>query len=105
MESLDQCRRLKVREKARNVFCDEPTSFRPQGVTQHRSHLHQVFFRFRLDFLAFFAHISDFKLLVLEEFNKTIIPFALVGYETGYSQPGANPVGYLPSHIQRALME
>ena len=23
---LDQCRRLKVREKARNVFCDEPTS-------------------------------------------------------------------------------
>ena len=26
VESLDQCRRLKVREKARNVFCDEPTS-------------------------------------------------------------------------------
>ena len=25
VESLDQCRRLKVREKARNVFCDEPT--------------------------------------------------------------------------------
>ena len=25
-ESLDQCRRLGVREKARNVFCDEPTS-------------------------------------------------------------------------------
>ena len=28
-------------------------------------------------------------------FNKTIIPFTLVGYGTGY----------LPSHIQRALME
>jgi len=26
VESLDQCRRSKVREKARNVFCDEPTS-------------------------------------------------------------------------------
>ena len=26
VESLDQCRRLKVREKARNVFCDEPMS-------------------------------------------------------------------------------
>ena len=26
VESLDQCRRLEVREKARNVFCDEPTS-------------------------------------------------------------------------------
>ena len=42
----------------------------------------------------------------LEEFNKTIIPIALVGYDTGYSQLGATRlVGYLPSHIQRALME
>ena len=40
------------------------------------------------------------------EFNKTIIPFTLVGYEIGYSQLGASRlVGYLPSHIQRALME
>ena len=39
-------------------------------------------------------------------FNKTIIPFALVGYEIGYSQLGPTGlVGYLPSHIQRALME
>ena len=39
-------------------------------------------------------------------FNKTIIPFALVGYEIGYSQLGpAGLVGYLPFHIQRALME
>ena len=64
------------------------------------------FFRFRSDFLAFFAHISDFKFLVLKEFNKTIIPFALVGYETGYSQLSATRlVGYLPSHIQQARME
>ena len=64
------------------------------------------FFRFRSDFLAFFAHISSYKFLEFKEFNKTIIPFALVGYETGYSQLGATRlVGYLLSHIQRALME
>ena len=36
----------------------------------------------------------------------TIVPFALVGYATGYSQLGATRlVGYLPSHIQQARME
>ena len=55
------------------------------------------FFPFRLDFLAFFARISYFKFLEFKEFNKTIIPFAFVGYVTGYS--------YLPSNIQRALLE
>ena len=71
------------------------------------SHLHQVFFRFRSEFLPFFACISYFKFLGSKEFDKTIInPFVLVGYETGYSQLGATClVGYLPSHIQRALME
>ena len=44
------------------------------------------FFRFRSDFLAFFAHLSYFKFLEFKEFNKTIIPFALVGYKTDYSQ-------------------
>ena len=39
-------------------------------------------------------------------FNKTIIPFELVGYELGYRKLGLTGlVGYLPSHIQRALME
>ena len=48
---------------------------------------------------------SFFKFLDFKEFNKTIIPFAPVGYETGYSQLGATRlVGYLQSHIQRALM-
>ena len=40
-------------------------------------------FRFRSDFLAFFARIPYFKFLEFKEFNKTIIPFAFVGYETG----------------------
>ena len=71
--------------------------------------LHNIassFFRFRSDFLAFFARISYFKFLEFKEFNKTIIPFVFVGYATGYGQLGATRlVGYLPSHIQRALME
>ena len=58
------------------------------------------FFRFHSDFLAFFARISYFKFLEFKEFNKTIIPFALVGYETGYSQLGATRlVGYLLYHL------
>ena len=35
-------------------------------------------------------------------FNETIMLFALVGYEIGYSQ---GLIGYSPSHIQRAFME
>ena len=39
-------------------------------------------------------------------FNKTIIPFTLVRYEIGYSElVSTGLVGYLPSHIQLALME
>ena len=64
------------------------------------------FFRIRSDFLAFFARIWYFKFLEFKEFNKTIIPFVLVEYETGYSQLGATRLfGYPPSHIQHALME
>ena len=88
--SLDQCQRLEVRENARNVFlwwayvCLNTRCY----TTSHRS-----------DFLAFFAHISYFKFSEFKELNKTIIPFALVGYETGYSQLGTTRlVGYLPSH-------
>ena len=44
------------------------------------------FFRFHTDFLALCACISYFKFLEFKEFNKTIIPFVLVGYETGYSK-------------------
>ena len=48
VESLDQYRYLEVRQKARNVFFfgDEPMSVLPQGVTQHWSHLHQLFLDF-----------------------------------------------------------
>ena len=101
MESLDQCRRLEVREKARNVFCDEPVRLVLHNIASSSS-----FFQFRSEFVAFYARTSYFKFLEFKEFNKTIIPFALVGYETGYSQLGATRlVGYLPSHIQLALME
>ena len=43
------------------------------------------FFLFRSDFLAFFARISYLKFLEFKEFNKTIIPFTVVGFATGYS--------------------
>ena len=105
MESLDQCQCLEVHEKARNVFCDEPASVWSQGGL-HNIESSSIFLRFRLDFLAFFARIWYFTFMQYEEFNKTIIPFALVEYETGYNQLGATRlIGYLPSHIQPTLME
>ena len=62
--------------KGKKCFCDEPTCVWPQGgyIT---SHLHHVFF----DFARIFSY---FKCLEFKEFNKLVIPFALVGYETGY---------------------
>ena len=53
VESLDQCRHLKVREKARNVFCDEVTFVYPQGVMQHR-----IFIKFFFDFARIFSLFS-----------------------------------------------
>ena len=106
MESLDQCRRLEVREKARKCFFFVMSLRLSDHKVLHNIASSSSFFRFRTDFLAFFAPILYFKFLEFKEFNKTIIPFVLVGYETGYSQLGATRlVGYLPSHIQLALME
>ena len=64
---------------------------------------------FFFDFAGIFSISSlvfrTSKFLEFKEFNKAIIPLALVGYKTGYSQLGATLlVGYLPSHIQRVLM-
>ena len=57
------------------------------------------FFRFRSDVVAFFTRISYFKFLSLRNLMRLV-------YETGYSQLGATSlIGYLPFHIQRALME
>ena len=57
-------------------------------------------------FEAFLFLVSSNFLYFGCVFNKTIILFALVGYEIGYTQLGPTGlVGYLPSHIQRALME
>ena len=98
MESLDQFRRLEVREKARNVLV---MSLR----LSDQKVLHNIpSIVIKLGFARFFrSYFVLSKLLEFKEFNKTIIPFALVGYETGYSQLGATRlVGYLPSHIQRA---
>ena len=72
------------------------------------------FFSISLGFARFFRSYFGLQILMLKEFNKTIIPFALVGYETGYLPFNKTIIpfalvgyetGYLPSHIQRALME
>ena len=65
-----------------------------------------TFFDFARIFLLFSLVFRTSKLLEFKEFNKTIFPFTLVRCESGYRQLGATRlVGYLPSHIQRALME
>ena len=75
-------------------------------VLHHIDRIFVKFFSISLGFARYFRSYFGLQILVLKEFSKTIIPFALVGYETGYSQLGATRlVGYLPSHIQRALME
>ena len=103
VESLDHFRRLEVREKARNVFV---MSLRlSDHKVLHNIASYQFFFDFARIFSLFSLVFRTSKFLEFKEFNKTIIPFALVGYETGYSQLGATRlVGYLPFHIQRVLV-
>ena len=104
METLDQFRRLEVREKVRNVFMMSSACLTTKVL--HNIASSSSFFDFAPIFSLFSLVFRTSKLLEFKEFNKTITPFALVGYETGYSQHGAmRLVGYLPSHIQRALME
>ena len=94
MERLDQRRRSEVREKARKFFV---LTLRLSGHNElyTTSHLHQVFFDFARIFSLFSLVFRTSNSLEIKEFNKTIIPFALVGYETGYSQLGATRlVGY-----------
>ena len=106
MESLDQFRRLEVRENARIVFVMSLRLSDNKVLHNIASVLIKSFFDFARICSLFPLVFRTSKFLELKEFNKTIIPFALVGYETGYSQLGATRlVGYLPSHIQRALME
>ena len=68
MESLDQCRRLEVRKKARNVFCDEPTAVWPQGVTQHRTFI--KVFSISLGLSRFFRSYFYFKFLEFKELKQ-----------------------------------
>ena len=65
-------------------------------------------FPFAVDFGVLYSIKFSYKFKVNNgiEFNKAIIPLALVAYQIGFSQ--LDPSGfvrYLPSHIQRALME
>ena len=76
MERLDQFRRLEVREKSRNVFV---MSLRLSDLRIASS---SSFFDFARIFSLFSLVFRTSKFLEFKEFNKRIIPFALVGYET-----------------------
>ena len=90
---------FKSTRKGKKCFCDD-------HKVLHNIASSSSLFDFARIFSLFSLVFRTSKFLEIKEFNKTIIPFALVGYETGYSQLGARRlVGYLPSHIQRALME
>ena len=104
VESLDHFRSLEISEKVRNVFV---MSLRlSDHEVLHNIASSSTFFDFARIFSLFLLVFRTSKLLEFKEFNKTIIPFALVGYESGYSQLGATClVGYLSSHVQRVLME
>ena len=79
--NLDQYQSLEVREKVRNVFVMN------LRLSDHKV-LHNIassssFFDFARIFPPFGLIFHTSKLLEFKEFNETIIPFALVGYETG----------------------
>ena len=74
---MDQFRRLEVREKVWNVFAMSLRLSDKQVLTT------SSFFDFARNFSLFLLVFRTSKLLEFKEFNKTIIPFALVGYETG----------------------
>ena len=106
VESLDHFRSLEISEKVRNVFVMSLRLSDHEVLHVHNIASSSTFFDLARIFLLFSLVFRTSKLLEFKEFNKTIIPFPLIGYESGYSQLGATRlVGYLPSHIQRALME
>ena len=81
MESLDQFRRLEVCEKARNVFV--MSLLMSDLNVLHIFASSSSFFDFARIFTLFSLVFRTSKFLEFKEFNKTIIRFALVGYETG----------------------
>ena len=63
----------------------------------------------RLQSVVFTNKVGRNSRYFVSVFDKTIIPFALVGYEMIIANSALRAslrlVGYLPSHIQRALVE
>ena len=88
VETLDQFRRLEVREKIRSVFV---MNLRLSGhKVLHNIASSSSFFDFAQIFSLFSLVFRTSTFLKFKEFNKTTIPFPLVGYETGYSPLGAS---------------
>ena len=104
VESLDQCWCLEVRKKARNVFCDEPRSVWPQGVYT-TLHLHQVFFYLAWIFSLFSLIFRTSNFWSLRNLIKQLFHSGLLDMRLVIANSAMRLVGYLPSHIQHALME
>ena len=68
--------------KDKKCFRDVPVS----AQVLHNIASSSSFFNFTWICLLFLIVFRISKLLEFKEFNKTIIPSALAGYETGYSQ-------------------
>ena len=81
VESLDHFRSLEIREKVRNVVMSLRLS---DHEVLHNIASSSSFFDFARIFSLFSLLFRTSKVLEFKEFNKTIIPFALVGYESGF---------------------
>ena len=100
LESLDQCRRLGIREKARKQEVFFVMSLR---LSDHNI-ASSVFFNFVWIFSFFFARISYFKFLELRNLIKQLFHSRLLDMRLVIAN-SALRASYLPSHIQCALME
>ena len=83
MESLDQCRCLEVREKARNVFCDEPVRLSDHKVLHNIASSSSFFFDFARIFSLFSlvfrtSNFWSFRNLIKQLFHSCLLDMRLV---------------------------
>ena len=104
MESLDQCRRLEVCEKARKLMFFVMSLRLSDHKLLHNIASSSSFFSIPLGFFSLFSLVfRTSNLWSLRNLTKQLFHLRFIGYETGYSQLGTTRlVGYLPSHNPRS---
>ena len=80
---MDQCRRLEVREKARNVFCDEPVRLSDHKVLHNIASSSSFFFDFARIFSLFSlvfrtSNFWSFRNLIKQLFHSCLLDMRLV---------------------------